>query len=81
MLQEFYASHNNGRKLSEKALQSMGFYDKDGMLANGAVLLQMIIREKRRRCSVLSFPVLIKAVNVSLLLIVSMEISLRCSII
>ena len=37
-LQEFYSSHNNGKKLAEKALQSMGFYDENGMLANGAVL-------------------------------------------
>lgn len=37
-LREFYASHNDGKELKEKALQSMGFYDKNGMLANGAVL-------------------------------------------
>lgn len=56
MLQEFYASHNNGRKLSEKALQSMGFYDKDGMLANGAVLFADDYQGKKTevQCSVFS---------------------------
>ena len=39
-LQNFYANHNNGKSLTDKALQSMGFYDADGMLANGAVLFE-----------------------------------------
>lgn len=38
VLREFYAAHNEGRPLPEKALSSMGFYDGDGLLANGAVL-------------------------------------------
>ncbi|MCF0114239.1 MAG: putative DNA binding domain-containing protein [Erysipelotrichaceae bacterium] len=38
MLRDFYALHNDGKELSEKALKSMGFYDEDGYLANGAVL-------------------------------------------
>ncbi len=37
-LREFYASHNDGKILSEKALQSMGFYNEEGLLANGALL-------------------------------------------
>ena len=37
-LQAFYAEHNNGKQLTEKALQSMGFFDENGFLANGAVL-------------------------------------------
>ena len=36
-LWEFYAEHNDGKELSEKALQSMGFYDENGLLANGAL--------------------------------------------
>ena len=34
----FYAEHNHGRELTDKALQSLGFYTKDGFLKNGAVL-------------------------------------------
>lgn len=37
-LQSFHAAHNNGKTLSEKALQSMGFYNEEGFLLNGAVL-------------------------------------------
>lgn len=39
-LQEFFEVHNNGSRLSEKALQSMGFYDEHGFLTNGAVLFK-----------------------------------------
>ena len=38
MLREFYAVHNDGKELTEKALQSMGFYNEAGLLANGALL-------------------------------------------
>ena len=38
MLREFYTSHNDGKELTEKALQSMGFYNEEGLLANGALL-------------------------------------------
>ena len=38
MLRIFYAEHNEGRELKKKALQSMGFYNEEGLLANGAVL-------------------------------------------
>lgn len=38
-LQAFYAKHTaEGKKLTRKKLQSMGFFDENGMLANGAVL-------------------------------------------
>lgn len=55
-LQEFSAAHNNGKKLPEKALKSMGFYDEDGMLANGAVLFKDDYQEKKTevQCSVFS---------------------------
>ncbi|MDO4337491.1 MAG: ATP-binding protein [Eubacteriales bacterium] len=53
-LREFYASHNNGRVLTEKALQSMGFYNEEGLLANGAVLFEDNYQEKKTevQCSV-----------------------------
>ena len=55
-LQEFSAAHNNGKKLPEKALKSMGFYDEDGMLANGAVLFKDDYQGKKTevQCSVFS---------------------------
>ncbi len=37
---EYYAKHNDGNKLPEKALQSMGFYNKDKHLSNGAILFK-----------------------------------------
>lgn len=37
-LRTFYSEHNNGKQLSEKALRSMGFFDENGFLSNGAVL-------------------------------------------
>lgn len=53
-LREFYASHNNGKVLTEKALQSMGFYNEEGLLANGAVLFEDNYQEKKTevQCSV-----------------------------
>lgn len=55
-LQEFYSEHNDGKILSEKALQSMGFYDENGLLANGAVLFLDDYQEKKTevQCSVFS---------------------------
>lgn len=55
-LREFYAAHNEGKELSEKALQSMGFYDEDNMLANGAVLFGDDYKGKKTevQCSVFS---------------------------
>ena len=34
----FYSEHNPGKELTDKALQSMGFFTKDKILRNGAVL-------------------------------------------
>lgn len=55
-LREFYASNNGGKALSEKALCSMGFYNEEGFLANGAVLFADDYREKKTevQCSVFS---------------------------
>lgn len=54
MLHEFYAAHNDGKILTEKALQSMGFYDEKGFLANGALLFMDDYWEKKTevQCSV-----------------------------
>ena len=56
MLHEFYISHNDGKKLTEKALKSMGFYNEDGLLANGAVLFADDYQDKKTeiQCSVFS---------------------------
>lgn len=62
-LKTFYSTHNNGKELKEKALQSMGFYDENNMLANGAVLFQDDYQEKRQRLNVPYFQDLIKAVR------------------
>ena len=39
-LRDFYAKHNNGKQLKEKALLSKGFYNEDGYLSNGALLFK-----------------------------------------
>ena len=56
MLRDFYAEHNEGRTLTEKALQSMGFYNEEGLLLNGAVLFSDDYKEKKTevQCSVFS---------------------------
>ena len=56
MLRDFYAAHNDGKQLSEKALQSMGFFDEEGLLANGALLFADDYKEKKTevQCSVFS---------------------------
>ena len=56
MLRSFYSEHNDGKALSEKALQSMGFYNENGLLANGALLFADDYREKKTevQCSVFS---------------------------
>ena len=56
MLREFYLSHNDGKELPEKALQSMGFYDEKGLLANGGLLFADDYKEKKTevQCSVFS---------------------------
>lgn len=56
MLRDFYGAHNDGKVLSEKALQSMGFYNEQGLLANGALLFADDYRERKTevQCSVFS---------------------------
>lgn len=56
MLRGFYSAHNNGKVMPEKALQSMGFYNEDGFLANGALLFADDYQEKKTevQCSVFS---------------------------
>ena len=56
MLRNFYSEHNNGKNLSEKALKSMGFYDENGLLVNGALLFADDYQEKKTQvqCSVFS---------------------------
>ena len=39
-LQTFYQEHNNGKELKEKFLKSIGFYNEEGFLLNGAVLFK-----------------------------------------
>lgn len=55
-LRLFYSSHNNGKELSEKALRSMGFYNEEGLLANGAVMFMDDYHEKKTevQCSAFS---------------------------
>ena len=56
MLRDFYSAHNDGKVLPEKALQSMGFYNEEGLLANGALLFADDYQEKKTevQCSVFS---------------------------
>ena len=56
MLRAFYSEHNEGKALSEKALQSMGFYNENSLLANGALLFADDYKEKKTevQCSVFS---------------------------
>ena len=56
MLREFYTSHNDGKELTEKALQSMGFYNEEGLLANGALLFSDDYQGEKTeiQCSVFS---------------------------
>lgn len=56
MLRDFYSAHNDGKVLTEKALQSMGFYNEEGVLANGGMLFADDYREKKTevQCSVFS---------------------------
>ena len=37
-LRKFYSDHNDGKEISEKQLLSLGFFNADGYLSNGAVL-------------------------------------------
>ncbi|MBQ1207757.1 MAG: putative DNA binding domain-containing protein [Lachnospiraceae bacterium] len=56
MLRNFYAMHNDGKELTEKVLKSMGFYDEDGFLANGAILFADDYHDRKTevQCSVFS---------------------------
>lgn len=55
-LREFYSEHNDGKILSEKLLRAMGFYNEQGLLANGAVLFSDDYQGKKTevQCSVFS---------------------------
>lgn len=56
MLRNFHSEHTENKELKEKALKSMGFYNEDGYLANGAVLFLDDYSEKKTevQCSVFS---------------------------
>ena len=56
ILRDFYAAHNDGKYLTEKALMSMGFYNKEGLLANGALLFSDNYQDKKTeiQCSLFS---------------------------
>ena len=56
MLREFYAEHNDGKELKEKALLSLGFVNEEGYLLNGSVLFLDDYKEKKTeiQCSVFS---------------------------
>lgn len=56
VLRAFYSERNDGKELKEKALQSMGFYNEDGYLRNGAVLFLDDYSGKKTeiQCSVFS---------------------------
>lgn len=55
-LREFFAEHNDGKQLKEKALESMGFYDADKILTNGALLFANNYSDNKTsiQCSVFS---------------------------
>ncbi len=55
-LQQYYSDHNDGKKLTNKALRSMGFFDENEMLANGAVLFKDHYQDNKTQvqCSVFS---------------------------
>lgn len=55
-LERFYSEHNEGKKLREKALGSMGFFNEEGFLANGAVMFKDGYSEGKTevQCSVFS---------------------------
>ena len=55
-LRAYYAQHNNGKELTDKALRSLGFFDEHGILSNGALLFSDRYAEKKTEvmCSVFS---------------------------
>ena len=40
ILREYYSKHNDGKVLKEKALKSLGFFDENDYLCNGALLFK-----------------------------------------
>lgn len=40
LLRDFYKEHNDGKELTDKALKSLGFYNDEGYLSNGAYLFR-----------------------------------------
>lgn len=52
----YYLEHNNGRELTDKALRSLGFFDENGYLANGAVFFKDDYSDNKTliQCSVFS---------------------------
>lgn len=56
ILCSYYLSHNNGKALTDKALRSLGFFDENGYLANGAVFFKDDCSDKKTlvQCSVFS---------------------------
>lgn len=59
-LRAFYAAHNDGKELSEKALLSMGFYDEEGCLQMEQYYFQMITTGKRQKFNARFFLVIIR---------------------
>lgn len=55
-LKAFYKKNNNGKDLKEKALRSIGFFNEEGYLSNGAVLFLDDYEGKKTevQCSVFS---------------------------
>ncbi len=55
-LRKFYSEHNDGNELSEKRLNSMGFYNENNKLMNGALLFEDDYEGKKTeiQCSVFS---------------------------
>lgn len=55
-LRRFYEEHNDGKKLKEKALQSLSFMNEEGYLLNGALLFLDDYKDKKTevQCSVFS---------------------------
>ena len=55
-LREFHAQHTDGKELSDKVLISLGFFNGEGLLVNGAVLFRDHYTEHKTdvQCSVFS---------------------------
>ena len=53
---QFYSDHTDGAVLTDKALRSLGFFDENGLLANGALLFADGCRDPKTeiQCSVFS---------------------------